>query len=99
MPYEIQKTTILLSNNPFSPISYDGCREARVIDQIYRNLIKYNSNDIVRCLIERLYAICKNPDLHTLDLQQYNVFVPPKILYKKNVHKHLLWQKEESNSL
>ena len=95
MPYEIQQTTIILSGNLFSSKSFDACWEPRVTDQIYRNIIKYKPNSIVRCRIERVYVVWTNLDLHSLDLQYYNRFISPKILCKKNVYNIFLWQKEE----
>ena len=89
MPYEIQQTTIMLSDNPFSPIG-SSTEEARITNEIYRDVIKHNSNSIVRCPTEeeKVYVTWKNQDLHGLGLQYYNRFIPPVyILFKKNVYK------------
>jgi len=52
---------------------FDGCRETRVTDQIYRIVIKNNtnnSNDVVKYPIERVaYVTRKNDDSENLDFQ------------------------------
>jgi len=65
VPYEIQKTTSLLSDNPFSPIYFDGCQTTRVTDEIdrYVTVIKTNSNGIEKCRREKVYATGKKQEI------------------------------------